>query len=87
METKNGLDVVFTIRETPTFSDVPAPAEAEEELEELPPQAVRPSEPIATIVAAARTRRVVWKGMELNIESPIGCGIVPIPDNGVMSMM
>ena len=56
METKNGFDVVFTINETPTFSDE-EPPEADGAVEpELEPQAVRLSAPrVRTAPAAKRS--------------------------------
>jgi hypothetical protein len=69
METKNGLVVVFTIRETPTFSSAEPPL-AEGPLE-LPPQAERLTAPSVRTAPAANKRVAIERGaLELNIESP-----------------
>jgi hypothetical protein len=66
--TKYGLEVVFTISETPIF---PAPP-LEDELEELPPQAVKLSAPRVRTAPAARRRVAAGLGaLELNIETPV----------------
>jgi hypothetical protein len=82
METKKGLDVVFTMRETPTFSEDEPPVD--EVAVELPPQAVRLSVPrVRTAPMASRRLAAVRGALELNIESP-GFEALPVPDNDVM---
>ncbi|VXC29086.1 exported hypothetical protein [Arthrobacter sp. 9V] len=67
METKNGLEVVLTISETPIFSSAPPLDEGVEP----PPQAVRLSAPRVRTAPAARIRvRVDRVTLELNIETP-----------------
>jgi hypothetical protein len=69
MATKYGLEVVFTISETPIF---PAAPPLDDELEELPPQAVKLSAPRVRTAPAARRRVAADLGaLELNIETPV----------------
>jgi hypothetical protein len=69
METKKGLVVVLTIRETPTFSADALPVDEVDG--ELPPQAERLSVPRVSTAPAAKSRVAVERGaLELNIESP-----------------
>jgi hypothetical protein len=83
METKNGFDVVFTISETPIFSEeVPS---VEPVAEELPPQAERLRAPRVRTAPMARERVTVCRGvLELNIESP-GLRALSVPDNDVIA--
>jgi hypothetical protein len=82
METKNGFEVVLTIRDTPTFSAEELPAD--EVVGELPPQAVRLSVPRVRTAPMASSRWVTVRGaLELNIESP-GFMALLVPDNDVM---
>jgi hypothetical protein len=82
METKNGFEVVLTIRDTPTFSAEELPAD--EVVDELPPQAVRLSVPRVSTAPMASRRWVTVRGaLELNIESP-GFMALLVPDNDVM---
>ncbi len=79
METKNGLVVVFTIRDTPTFSADGLPELAVE----VPPQAARLRVPRVSTAPMASRRWVMVRGaLELNIESPV-FGALPMPDNDV----
>jgi hypothetical protein len=69
MATKNGLVVVLTISETPTFSPDAGPVDEADG--ELPPQAERLSAPRVRTAPAAKRRVAVERGaLELNIESP-----------------
>jgi hypothetical protein len=81
MATKNGLVVVLTISETPTFSADELPADVVDV--ELPPQAVRLRVPRVSTAPMASRRWVMVRGaLELNIESPV-FGALPLPDNDV----
>jgi hypothetical protein len=69
MATKNGLVVVLTIKETPTFSPDALPVDEADV--GLPPQAERLSAPRVNTAPAANRRVAVERGaLELNIESP-----------------
>jgi hypothetical protein len=83
MDTKNGFEVVFTIRETPTFSEEEAPP-VDDVAVELPPQAVRLSVPRVRTAPMVSSRLVTVRGaLELNIESPVFVALL-VPDNDVM---
>jgi hypothetical protein len=82
METKNGLEVVLTISETPILSDDEPPVEPLEE--GVPPHAVRLSVPSVRTAPRANKRVATVRGaVELNIESPVSVARV-VPDNDVM---
>jgi len=82
MDTKNGLDVVLTMSETPILSDDEPPVELVAEV--FPPHAVRLSVPSVRTAPRANKRVATVRGaVELNIESPVSMARV-VPDNDVM---